>query len=187
MGRDHADALTGTVIVAASLVLAFLTTRFVEQPLRAWRWPEAKRRRLAVAVLVCLGVAAAPLVQFGYQQQLEKNLIAHQDADDNPGARALLPGYVDLVREGARTLPTPEQLPEDWGKLDGPCTGELAPRIRCFLRSASRTTSALTLRRQFLWWASPIRCNGSEQSVRWQRKTAGVSRPLDVRGVPVHD
>ncbi|AFR29475.1 acyltransferase family protein [Arthrobacter sp. Rue61a] len=127
IGQDHADAITGTLIVGASLLLAFLTTRFVEQPLRAWRWPEAKRWRLALAVLVCLAVAAAPMVQFGFQQQAEKNIIATQDADDNPGARALLPGYVDRVGEGARTLPTPEQLPEDWGRLDGACIGDLRP------------------------------------------------------------
>ncbi|MFE4195290.1 acyltransferase family protein [Paenarthrobacter sp. NPDC056912] len=127
IGQDHADWATGALIVGASLLLAFLTTRLVEQPLRSWRWPEAKRRRLVLAVLVCLAVGASPLVLFGYQQQVEKSAIAAQDADDNPGARALLPGYENRIRQNARTLPTPEQLPEDWGKLDGPCTGELRP------------------------------------------------------------
>ncbi|MFK4638844.1 acyltransferase family protein [Paenarthrobacter histidinolovorans] len=128
IGEDHADALTGAVIVGLSLLLAYLTTRFVEQPLRSWRWPEAKRRRLALAVLVCLAVGATPMTVFGFQQQQEKNAIAGQDSEDNPGARALLPGYVNRVGKDARTLPTPEQLPADWGKLDGPCTGELRPQ-----------------------------------------------------------
>ncbi|MFF2842674.1 acyltransferase family protein [Paenarthrobacter sp. NPDC057981] len=128
IGEDHADALTGALIVAVSLLLAYLTTRFVEQPLRSWRWPEVKRWRLAVSVLACLAVAATPMAWFGYQQQVEKNAVAGQDVDDNPGARALLPGYVNRVGKDARTLPTPEQLPADWGKLDGPCSGDLRPR-----------------------------------------------------------
>ncbi|WP_144659078.1 acyltransferase family protein [Paenarthrobacter nicotinovorans] len=128
IGEDHADAPIGALIVAVSLLLAYLTTRFVEQPLRSWRWPEEKRWSLAVSVLACLAVASTPMAWFGYQQQVEKNAVAGQDVDDNPGARALLPGYVNRVGKDARTLPTPEQLPADWGKLDGPCSGELRPQ-----------------------------------------------------------
>ncbi len=179
IGQDHADAITGTLIVGASLLLAFLTTRFVEQPLRAWRWPEAKRRRLALSVFVCLAVAAAPMVQFGYQQQMAKNIIASQNADDNPGgARALLPGYVDLVSEGARTLPTPLSSCRKIGEGSTAHVPEIfVQRIRCCLQSASRTTSVLTPRGPSLWWVSPIRCSGLEPSAPWPRSTSGVSRP----------
>ena len=47
-GKDRAGPITGSVIVAVSLVLAYLTTRFIEKPWREWKWPELKRRREAM-------------------------------------------------------------------------------------------------------------------------------------------
>ncbi|MGP0221923.1 acyltransferase family protein [Paenarthrobacter sp. NCHU4564] len=126
-GKDHAGWLSGTVIIALSLVLAFLTTKYVEKPFREWAWPEVKRRRAAVAIAVCLAVACTPLLGFQYKQYLDQKAAATQAFNDNPGAHALLPGYVDLVSADAKTLPTAEQLPEDWARLSGPCEGGAKP------------------------------------------------------------
>ncbi|NQD89468.1 acyltransferase [Paenarthrobacter sp. CM16] len=126
-GKDHAGWLSGTVIIALSLVLAFLTTKYVEKPFREWKWPEVKRRRSAIAIAACLAVACAPLLGFQYKQDLDLKAAQAQAFNDNPGAHALVPGYVDLVSDGAKTLPTAEQLPEDWAKLAGPCEGDAKP------------------------------------------------------------
>ena len=120
-GKEHAGWLSGTAIIALALVLAFLTTKYVEKPFRLWKWPELKRRRSIVAILACLAVATAPLFGFQFKQYLDEQAAARQAFNDNPGAHALLPGYVDQVGEGAKTLPTAEQLPEDWAHLSGPC------------------------------------------------------------------
>lgn len=126
-GKDHAGWLSGTAIIAVSLVLAFLTTKYVEKPFRDWKWPEVKRRRAAIAIAACVAVASAPLLGFNYKQDLDQKAAATQAFNDNPGAHALLPGYVDLISDDAKTLPTVQQLPEDWAKLAGPCEGASQP------------------------------------------------------------
>ncbi|MCP1414895.1 peptidoglycan/LPS O-acetylase OafA/YrhL [Paenarthrobacter sp. A20] len=126
-GKDHAGWLSGTAIIALALTLAFLTTKYVEKPFREWKWPEVKRRRSAIAIAACLAVACAPLLGFQYKQDLDLKAAQAQAFNDNPGAHALVPGYVDLVSDGAKTLPTAEQLPEDWATLAGPCEGQSKP------------------------------------------------------------
>ncbi|MCD4850379.1 acyltransferase [Arthrobacter sp. AK01] len=126
-GKDHAGWLSGTAIIALALTLAFLTTKYVEKPFREWKWPEVKRRRSAIAIAACLAVACAPLLGFQYKQDLDLKAAQAQAFNDNPGAHALVPGYVDLVSDGAKTLPTAEQLPEDWATLAGPCEGGSKP------------------------------------------------------------
>ncbi|MBT2586529.1 acyltransferase family protein [Arthrobacter sp. ISL-95] len=130
LGEDHADGVTGALVIGLALLLAYLTTRFIEQPLRSWRWPEVNQRRLAAVVAICLAAGSAPMALFAYQQQMEKNAAESQGSEDNPGAAALLPGYENHVGENARTLPRPEQLPEDWASLGGPCAGDLRPADR---------------------------------------------------------
>ncbi len=181
-GEDHADWLTGSLIVAASLLLAYLTTRWVERPLRAWRWPEAKRRRLAVAVAVCLAVGAAPMAIFGYQRQVEKDILASQGVEDNPGARALVPGYAYTGNKNARPLPAPEQLPEDWGKLDGPCVGELRPTDAVLaaecqqndVGSGAKKTIIVVGQSHSLQWLGAIGPLAKEQQWRVQAITFGA-------------
>ncbi len=126
-GKDHAGWLSGTVIIALALVLAFLTTKYVEKPFREWKWPEVNRRRSAIAIAACLAVACSPLLGFQVKQDLDLKAAQAQAFNDNPGAHALLPGYVNQVSEGAKTLPTAEQLPQDWANLNGPCQGSAVP------------------------------------------------------------
>ncbi len=126
-GKDQAGWLSGTVIIAAALVLAFLTTKFVEKPLREWKWPEVNRRRAAIATVACLAVAVVPLLAFNVQQYVSAKIAMDQAEKDNPGAAALVPGYVNEVSPKAALLPTPEKLPQDWASLSGQCTGDLKP------------------------------------------------------------
>lgn len=125
-GKEHAGWLSGTVIIAVSLVLAFLTTKYVEKPLRDWKWPEVNRRRAALVIVACLSVAALPLAGFGFQQQLEKTAAAERAYRDNPGARAFDPNYVDETDTSAPLAPSIALAAEDWPVFAGGCKSSSA-------------------------------------------------------------
>ena len=126
-GRDHAGPISGTVIIVVAMGLAFLTTKFIEKPWREWQWPEVNRRRSVLAVTACLLTVAVPLTGIQVQQHFA-TLAAQAAAErNNPGAQALLPGFVDRSDADAALLPAAEQLPADWATLSGPCTGDLEP------------------------------------------------------------
>ena len=61
LGKDHAGWLSGTAVVVGSLLLAVLTTRFIEKPWRQWAWPDVRRRRAFLAVLAAAAIAMVPL------------------------------------------------------------------------------------------------------------------------------
>jgi peptidoglycan/LPS O-acetylase OafA/YrhL len=126
-GRDHAGPISGTVIIVVAMGLAFLTTKFIEKPWREWQWPEANRRRSVLAVGVCLLTIALPLTAIQVQQHLATAAAQAAAERNNPGAQALLPGFVDRSDGDAALLPAAEQLPADWATLSGPCAGDLEP------------------------------------------------------------
>ncbi len=123
-GKDHAGWLSGTVIVALSLVLAFLTTKYVEKPLREWKWPEVRRRRAAIAVVACLAAACVPLGGFTGYQQWEKAAAAERAYRDNPGARVFDANYVDQADKSAPLAPSVELAAGDWPVFDGGCKSD---------------------------------------------------------------
>jgi len=127
-GKEQAGWLSGSVIIAVSLGLAFLTTRFVERPWRSWAWPEARRRRAALAVVACVAVVAVPLGAVQFQQHVQAEAVLAKAQRNNPGALALLPGFVSKADSDAQILPLPERLQRDWSNLGGGrCNGELGP------------------------------------------------------------
>lgn len=126
-GKEQAGWLSGTLIIATSLGLAFLTTRFIERPWRSWAWPEVRRRRAALAVVLCLAVVAVPLSGVQLRQHLQAQAVMSESARNNPGAIALLPGFVSAADSDAPALPLPEQLKNDWAGLGNRCTGDLEP------------------------------------------------------------
>ncbi|MFM9429177.1 peptidoglycan/LPS O-acetylase OafA/YrhL [Arthrobacter sp. MP_2.3] len=136
-GRDSAGPLTGAVVIAVSLALAYLTTRFIEKPWRQWRWPELKRRRAVIAITAALTVAAVPLAGLQINLYFENQAVLAKAAQNNPGAPALLPGFVNQAEADAVLLPAPENLGKDWASLPHPCKGTLEPqdsglRDECF-------------------------------------------------------
>ncbi|UKA53481.1 acyltransferase [Arthrobacter sp. FW305-BF8] len=126
-GKDHAGWLSGSVVVATSLVLAFLTTRFVEAPWRQWKWPDKRRRRGAIAIVAIAAVAAVPLAGWRYVLDEEDRVLAREALRNNPGSKALLPGYVDRADPDAGILPSAAKLSKDWANLGIRCTGDMAP------------------------------------------------------------
>jgi peptidoglycan/LPS O-acetylase OafA/YrhL len=126
-GKDHAGWLSGSAVVAASLVLAFLTSRFVDGPGRQWTWPEVRRRRAAIAIVAIAAVAAVPLAGWRYVLDEENRVLLSEAHRNNPGSKALLPGYIDTTDADAGILPTAAKLSKDWANLSIRCKGEMAP------------------------------------------------------------
>ncbi|AXJ08220.1 acyltransferase family protein [Arthrobacter sp. PM3] len=120
--KDRAGPITGSVIVAVSLVLAYLTTRFIEKPWREWKWPELKRRRAAIAIAAAVVTAVVPLVGWQLQINVATAAAASQAWANNPGARALDPAYVSGADPSAPLLPSLTTVADDWPKYEGGCT-----------------------------------------------------------------
>lgn len=120
-GKDHAGWLSGSVIIGTALLLAFLTTRFIEKPWREWKWPEVRRRRAAIAIVAALSVAIIPLS--GWQLQIEsaRRAADAQAAVNNPGARIFLDGYVDQIPAGAIPIPDLATMDSEWAEFEGGC------------------------------------------------------------------
>lgn len=135
--RGHAGPVTGSAIIVAAIVLAYLTTRYVERPWRQWKWPEVRRRRASLAIVAALTVAAVPLVGLQGALYFENQGILAKAARNNPGARALLPDFVDQADSDAALLPTPENLGKDWASLPHPCSGALEPQDTALRKACS--------------------------------------------------
>jgi len=121
-GREEVGLVGGSAIIALSLVLAYLTTKFVERPLRSMAWVDAKKRRSGVVIAVCVALVAVPVA--GWQQglQVQKERAEAEAVQNNPGARVLLDGYEDQSSPESPTLPLLSSLGSEWGTLDGDCS-----------------------------------------------------------------
>ncbi|MDQ1055295.1 peptidoglycan/LPS O-acetylase OafA/YrhL [Arthrobacter sp. SORGH_AS 212] len=150
-GKEHAGWLSGTVIIVSALALAYLTTRFIEKPWREWKWPEARKRRAVLAIMLAVSVAAAPLALWRNQLDTERRVAQEQKVANNPGSRALDPAFTGTVPAGDVTLlPTATDLPQNWVSLDGPCTGDITPQDQavkdtCFEQKPSGNPSRRVL------------------------------------------
>jgi peptidoglycan/LPS O-acetylase OafA/YrhL len=124
-GKERMGWLSGSVAIAGSLVLAYLTTRFIDRPWRAWAWPEKNRRRGLLSLAAC-GAAVAVLVG---SVQISLDAANHRAlanaSRDNPGAAVLVPGYNGHPDPKAELLPAADQLPSDWAGLPDPCDDDL--------------------------------------------------------------
>ncbi|WP_404320452.1 acyltransferase family protein [Arthrobacter luteolus] len=135
--REEVGPVGGTAIIALSLMLAYLTTRFVERPLRSMQWAEKKKRRAAVVVAVCVALIATPVAAWQGGLKLEAAQLAAGADRNNPGAAALLPGFVDRSDPAAPIIPLTTSLGEEWASLDGDCSayddGPVSPELseRC--------------------------------------------------------
>lgn len=122
-GREDVGPVGGTAIIALSLVLAYLTTRFVERPLRSLAWAEKKKRRAAVVIAICVALVATPVAAWQQWLGYEARQAEAEAVRNNPGARILQPGYSDQRSPDAPVLPLLSALEKEWGVLDSDCSG----------------------------------------------------------------
>ncbi|MBW4094664.1 MAG: acyltransferase, partial [Acidobacteria bacterium] len=146
--QTHLDLWQGLMLVIASLVLAFLTTHFVESPLRRWEWPETHTWRAAVVVVCGGALLAGPVVAWQHGLDVYDAAVAAQPQADNPGAAALEPGYAGTPSPSAKPKPAPAALKDEWAGIDGKCTDQWAtmdPQLESCQASTPTGTPAKTI------------------------------------------
>ncbi len=114
---EHPDLVQGTAIVAASLLLGWLLTRFVDTPVRRWRWASARIWRAGAVIAASLVLALAPAAVV--QQHLQRDL---PEAGEGvyQGAAAADPGATPPTA-GEDFVPALDQLTDQLLLLDHPC------------------------------------------------------------------
>ncbi|WP_443197920.1 acyltransferase family protein [Pseudarthrobacter sp. CCNWLW247] len=117
----------GLAVVAASIVLAVLTTRFVEKPLREWHWPQKRSWRTAVVVAACCGMLAGPVAVWQTTLTAEEAAAAAQPRELTPGAASLAPENAGKPTPEARIIPAPAAMKDEWADIDGLCTDANVP------------------------------------------------------------
>ena len=118
VGQEKAGFVSGVGLVALSLAGAVALTRWVDAPLRSWRWAEAGRwRSLAVIGLcLCLGLGSAG-AWWAHIDRQEQRLVS-RGIEDYPGARVL---YAGAEASDASPIPVSAKRNEDTAK---PLLGE---------------------------------------------------------------
>lgn len=122
-GVEEPNLKQGLGVIAASVVLAVLTTRFVEKTLHDWHWPKLRAWRTAVVIIACGAVLAGPVAVWQTLLTAEESATAAQPRELTPGALALTPGNEKTPAPRARPIPGPTALDNDWAGIDSPCTG----------------------------------------------------------------
>jgi peptidoglycan/LPS O-acetylase OafA/YrhL len=122
-GVESPNLSQGGAIIGASVILAVLTTRFVEKPLREWRWPQVRSWRTAVVIAACCAVLAGPVAVWQTSLTSEEAATAAQPRELAPGAAQLAPGNGGTPAPAARIIPAPAALDNDWAGIHEPCTG----------------------------------------------------------------
>jgi peptidoglycan/LPS O-acetylase OafA/YrhL len=122
-GVEAPNLMQGLAIVGASVVLAVLTTRFVEKPLRDWHWPKLRARRTAVVIVACGALLAGPVAIWQTTLTAEESATAAQPRELTPGAAALSPENAAVPAADARIIPGPAALDNDWAGIQAPCIG----------------------------------------------------------------
>ncbi|MGN6404889.1 acyltransferase family protein [Sinomonas sp.] len=123
--KDRAGWLLGTAAILVSLVLAYLTIRFVDRPWRAWQWPERRLRYGVLGIAACALVAVLPIASVQLSIQTKSNAAEAKANVDNPGAAVLTPGFTSQTSPTAQVLPLAQNLPDDWYGLPAQCSADL--------------------------------------------------------------
>jgi peptidoglycan/LPS O-acetylase OafA/YrhL len=105
--QDEVGPLGGIAVIAVSAVLAVLTSRFVESPLRRLRFSDVDGYRYGAAAMVTVLLAAAVWQFAATQREIPTEGLG---GPQYPGAAAL----VDGDPEPAPLLPAPVSVYQDW-------------------------------------------------------------------------
>lgn len=127
MGISAPGLFQGLAIVAASVVLAVLTTLFVEKPLRDWHWPKRRSWRTAAVILACGVLLAGPVSVWQSRLTADEARAASQPRELTPGAAALAPENAGKPTPEAKIIPAPVAMKNEWADIDGLCTDSNVP------------------------------------------------------------
>nr|WP_231704811.1 acyltransferase family protein [Arthrobacter gengyunqii] len=117
--RQEVGLVGGAAIIMFSLVLAYLTTKLVERPLRSSAWVNRNSVRAAVVIGLCVAVAAAPIAGWQYGLKVQAERLEAEALQNNPGARVLL---ADMSTPDAQPIPLLSSLGKEWGVLETDCS-----------------------------------------------------------------
>lgn len=120
--RDqNVGIIAGVGVVALSLVLARLLTRFVDAPLRSWRRGTRSLVPGLGIIVVCLVAVASVTAVWQTSVTLRERSLASVEVRDNPGAAVLRNPFLDSGERDAPLLPSPTGLGEEWVQLERVC------------------------------------------------------------------
>lgn len=126
-GITAPDLWQGLAIVAVSIALAVLTTRYVEKPLRDWHWPQSRAWRSAVVIAACGALLAAPITLWQGRISADEAAAAAQPRDLTPGAAVLAPENAGKPTPEAKIIPAPQAMKNEWADIDGLCIDANVP------------------------------------------------------------
>ncbi|MCC3281124.1 acyltransferase family protein [Arthrobacter caoxuetaonis] len=126
-GQENAGIVDGAAVIAVSLLLAVLTTKLVETPLRGWSWPEAASWRSALVLAASFALVAAPLAGWQAKVASDAQAVRLQSIADNPGALSLDPEFQTAASTTALVKPSASEMDQEWAKLDHACDEDFAP------------------------------------------------------------
>nr|WP_260981558.1 acyltransferase family protein [Kocuria indica] len=119
--RTEAGPRSGVALVVLSVVLALLLTRWIETPLKRWAWPEARKWRMGLVIVVCMGLVTATAAGWAAVDRHREAQLEAQAERNNPGARVLDPGFEFTGDPNAPVLP--QSMGDQWVGLPQECSG----------------------------------------------------------------
>ncbi|MFW6599266.1 acyltransferase family protein [Propionibacteriaceae bacterium Y2011] len=120
--RPRATLVDGLGVLLLSGLLTWLSDKVVSGGLAVLP------RRRPVVLLVSLLVVVAPVVGWNGVLGHRAAMVAAQPATDNPGAKALEPGYVDSTSPTSRIRPYDSEVETDWANLPDRCDPQSRPQ-----------------------------------------------------------
>ncbi|MBD8044206.1 acyltransferase [Arthrobacter sp. Sa2BUA2] len=152
--REEVGPVGGTAIIGLSLVLAYLTTKLVERPMRSMSWATQSSARTGLVVAVCVAVVAAPVTAWQQGLKLEAERLTADANRNYPGAAVLVPGYEDQSDPDVGILPL---VGDEWPDFGSSCLEKpSALESRCKIAGTTDFTLALVGSSHAKVWATPL-------------------------------
>ncbi len=119
---EKAGYVSGIGLLAISMVIAYLMTKWVETPLRSWKKLDRSNWGAIAVIAGCIAVAIVPA--FGWQGQMayQASQLEKERSLNNPGAAALAPGFEYQGAPDAAVYPPISQIQEEWADLGESCS-----------------------------------------------------------------
>lgn len=124
LSRNHTEKagfVSGVGLLTLSVLFSYIITRYIEQPLRAWKAPDLSPIRGLAVVAACIALVMIPTL--GWQGKLAYDAYqAEAKASiNNPGAVALEPGFIYRGDADAELLPAAQKRTSDWADMGELC------------------------------------------------------------------